>query len=143
MKKINLVIKFIFLSLIFVMCSSYQTQYEADVVRAHQKFYSLDYSTDSGDVSSIVILVKTECRDINEIIDENESSKAIYLHYESLRIIEKSRDETAENRLLNNTPEDIKDYMEALYKYCNLQEFIDDNWTSLDQYEEQFQNKWN
>ena len=53
------------------MCSSYQTQYEADVVRAHQKFYSLDYSTDSGDVSSIVILVKTECRDINEIIDEN------------------------------------------------------------------------
>ena len=141
MNKLNMLKKILFLSITFVLCSSYQTQFENQAVKGHQKFHALEFSDDSADISSIVILLKTECQEIKKIIEhENgENEYAIFLHYKKLRDIEKSRDESAESRFLNNTPEDVREYMTILYKYCDLEEFFTNNWIGLDKNENLYQ----
>ena len=128
MNKLNMLKKILFLSITFVLCSSYQTQFEDQAVKGHQKFHALEFSDDSADISSIVILLKTECQEIEKIIEnENgENEYAIFLHYKKLRDIEKSR-------------EDVKEYMTILYKYCDLEEFFTNNWIGLDKNENLYQ----
>ena len=62
--------KFFILIVVFSFCSSsdYQTNFENQVVKAHQNFYALPNSNDPADVSSITVKVKTECKDIRNQI---------------------------------------------------------------------------
>jgi len=133
---------FLFLLLIS-FCASYQTEYEEDMIYQHQKFYGLEFSEDPADLSSIIILIKTECKNITDLIEVYNKEGldlegVIDLNYKELRSISKSRDEKAEKRNLSNTPNDVEQYIMTLYKYCNLEDIFLDNWISLSKREDSY-----
>ncbi len=136
----------IIFAIFFTSCSSsYASEYEDQVIIAHQEFYGLKFSTDSSDLSSIVIKVKTECKNIQNDIKSAENKNVsletvIDSHYIELRKTDKSHDESLENRNLNKTPQQTEDYMFILYKYCGLNEILDEFWGSQRIRENSFQN---
>ncbi len=139
--------RLILLSILFISCSSYQTQYEEQVVTAHQDFFGLEFSTNPSDISSIIVKVKTECKYIQDEIDiHNEDNLSlewvIDFHYITLRNTDKSdfEDSTGARERLEKTPEQVQEYMFMLYKYCNFEDVINDNWISLEKREEGFRN---
>tara|TARA_A100000164_G_C21844973_1_gene742030 strand:- start:454 stop:882 length:429 start_codon:yes stop_codon:yes gene_type:complete len=135
--------KSLLILLLFISCSSYQTEYEEDMIYQHQKFHGLKFSDDPADLSSIIILIKSECKVITDQIeifnnDGLDLEGVIDINYKELRSISKSRDEKAEKRILNNTPDDVQEYMTTLYKYCNLEDIFLDNWISLSKREDSY-----
>ena len=136
----------IIFAIFFTSCSSsYASEYEDQVIIAHQEFYGLKFSTDPSDLSSIVIKVKIECKNIQNEIESAESQNvsletAIDSHYIELRKTDKSHDESLENRNLNKTPQQTEDYMFILYKYCGFDDILNEFWGSQSLRENSFQN---
>jgi hypothetical protein len=135
--------KSLIILLLIVSCASYQTEFEEDMIYQHQKFYGLEFSDDPADLSSILILIKTECKNISLQIEKYNKEgldleSVVDLNYKELRSISKSRDEKAEKRNLSNTPYDVQQYMTTLYKYCNLEDVFLDNWISLSKREDSY-----
>lgn len=142
--------KIIILLFFISFCGSqdYQTDFETQVVRSHQNFYGLPNSTDPSDIFSITVKVKTECQhiksEIKKIDDENnKSEKVIDDHYISFRKPFKSdyEDSTGARETLEKQPQEILEYLEILYKYCNLEDFFRDNWKNLETRENSFLTK--
>ena len=137
--------KFIFLMFFVAFCASYQTEFEDQAVREHQEFFGLEFSNDPSDVSSIIIKIKTECKEVeNDLRVHNDKNLdlegVIDNHYILLRKTEKSHleKEDGSRETLNKLPEEVEKYMKAIYKYCNLEDILNENWKDLEIREKSF-----
>ena len=123
----------------------YQTEFEDQAVREHQEFFGLEFSNDPSDVSSIIIKIKTECKEVeNDVRAHNDKNLdlegVIDNHYILLRKTEKSHleKEDGSRETLNKLPEEVEKYMKVIYKYCNLEDILNENWKDLEIREKSF-----
>ena len=117
------------LVIIFVSCTSYQSEYKNDVVIALKELNDIPAGIDeNGEIS--LETIEFHCEFAQDNIQEYQEENLLItdfmeLHYSSFRA------------LYENKPiQQIENFMRVLYNYCNLQDEFNNGWTSVEELEE-------
>ena len=127
---LNLFKKLLLVILILSSCTSYQSEFEDQVLQVYKQ--NNPESAAIYEDSELLNRVQDDCSFVEEGIEEHNSDNLnleffIDFHYISFRI-------------LDFEPQDVYEYMSVLYSYCGYENEFKENWNSVEIRETSFKN---
>lgn len=127
---LNLFKKLLLVILILSSCTSYQSEFEDQVLQVYKQ--NNPESAAIYEDSELLNRVQDDCSFVEEGIEEHNSDNLnleffIDFHYISLRIT-------------NLEPQNVYEYMSVLYSYCGYENEFKENWNSVEIRETSFKN---
>lgn len=121
-------LNYLLLLLLIVSCTNYQTEYRDDAIREHKILYELENI--DFDEEKIIEYINLECEFIEEGINDHIADDLpIYYFIDFYYIIQRNS---------GKEPQNIENYMKAVFNYCDFSSELEDNWESLEAREESY-----